>query len=97
MIPLIRNMVPFQDGEVSEQDEQGLDDPAANARAIKAMSYMLGADLTGICEIPSYAWYSHRNDGTSITPYHKYAVVCQLIAEISDDGSVWIFAVYKKV
>ncbi len=35
----------------------------------------MGADLTGICEIPRYAWYSHKEDGSEITPYHRYAVV----------------------
>lgn len=94
MIPLIRNMVPLQDGEVREEREQGLDDPVANARAIKALSYMLGADLTGICEIPSYAWYSHRDDGTSITPYHKYAVVMLIDQEFETmegaSGDDWI-------
>ena len=31
--------------------------------------------MTGICEIPDYAWYSHRKDGTEIKPYNKYAIV----------------------
>ena len=49
-------------------------DPEANARAIKSLSYALGADLTGICEMPRYAWFSHKEDGTEIKPYHRYAV-----------------------
>jgi reductive dehalogenase len=52
-----------------------LDDRAANTRAIKSLSYYLGADLSGICEIPNYAWYSHRADGSEVVPNHKYAVV----------------------
>ena len=72
---LIRSMVPFQDGEIAEVDQARMTEPAANARAIKSLSYFLGADLTGICEIPDYAWYSHKEDGTPIPTYHKYAVV----------------------
>jgi ferredoxin len=74
-LAVIRAMVPFQDGDVAEVDPARYGDPEANARAIKALSYFLGSDLTGICEIPRYAWYSHKEDGTPIEPYHKYAVV----------------------
>ncbi|OIQ95723.1 3-chloro-4-hydroxyphenylacetate reductive dehalogenase precursor [mine drainage metagenome] len=75
LLQSIRALVPFQDGAVSATAASGFDDPAANARALKSLSYFLGADLTGICEIPPYAWYSHREDGTAIEPYHRYAVV----------------------
>jgi len=64
-----------QDGEALAVDTAPYGDPAANARAIKSLSYFLGADLTGICEVPDYAWYSHRGDGSEIEPRHKYAVV----------------------
>ena len=50
-------------------------DPAANAKAVKALSYFLGSDLTGICEVPRYAWHSHKEDGRPIEMYHRYAVV----------------------
>src|SRR5216684_1788275 len=50
-------------------------EPAANALAIKSLSYVLVSDLTGICEIPRYAWFSHREDGSPLEPYHRYAVV----------------------
>ena len=43
--------------------------------AIKSLSYALGSDLTGICEIPRYAWFSHKEDGSEIKPYHRNAVV----------------------
>jgi ferredoxin len=69
---------PLQDKEPQDVDTSDLQDPAANARAIKSLSYFLGADITGICEIPSYAWYSHRGDGSEIEPYHKYAVIMQI-------------------
>ena len=74
MVSLIVSMVPEQDGEVS-QEKPGLDDPVANAKAIKSLSYFLGAEITGICEVPEYAWYSHRKNGTEIVPYNKYAIV----------------------
>ena len=68
-------MVPHQDGETRVRNTSGYEDPAANARAVKALSYALGSDLTGICEIPNYAWFSHKEDGEEIQPYHRYAVV----------------------
>jgi len=68
-------VVPFQDGEVADVDRSRYRDPVSNAKAIKSLSYFLGADLTGICEIPDYAWYSHQEDGTPIPTYHRYAVV----------------------
>ena len=74
LLGVIRSLVPHQGGETAA-DTDGPDDPEANARAIKALSYHLGSDLTGICEIPRYAWYSHKEDGRPIEPYHKYAVV----------------------
>ncbi|MBO88068.1 MAG: Fe-S protein [Rickettsiales bacterium] len=72
---LINALVPHQDGPVANIDTSELQDPEANARALKSLSYALGADLTGICEIPKYAWYSHQSDGTPIPKKHKYAVV----------------------
>ena len=72
---VIRAMVPFQDGPVARADTALYPDPAANARAIKSLSYFLGAHMTGICELPDYVWYSHKEDGAPIEPYHKYAVV----------------------
>lgn len=76
MVTSIRAMVPYQDGRVDTgADTTKHSDPAANAKAIKALSYFLGSDLTGICEVPRYAWYSHKDDGTPIEMYHRYAVV----------------------
>ena len=75
LLNLIRSMVPHQDGETGEQSTSRHNDAAANARAVKALSYALGSDLTGICEIPNYAWFSHKEDGAEIAPYHRYAVV----------------------
>jgi ferredoxin len=75
LLQLIRSMVKFQDGDVTPADMGADNDPSANARAIKSLSYFLGSDLTGICEIPRYAWFSHKEDGSPIEPYHRYAVV----------------------
>ena len=72
---LINALVPYQDGPVAKVDTSTMQNPEANARALKSLSYALGADLTGICEIPDYAWYSHQSDGTPIPKKHKYAVV----------------------
>ncbi|MEM8924625.1 MAG: reductive dehalogenase domain-containing protein [Actinomycetota bacterium] len=70
-------MVPHQDGATTET-AAGSDDPQANADALKALAYHLGGDMVGVCEVPTYAWYSHRGDGTPIEPYHRYAVVILL-------------------
>ena len=74
MTPVLGGMVPLQYGEAAPTVAPGSDDPVANARALKAALYYLGADLVGICEIPDYAWYSHDADGSEIVPYHKYAI-----------------------
>ncbi|MFN3349365.1 Fe-S protein [Pseudorhodoplanes sp.] len=73
MVQVIRALVPFQNGEVANTATPH-PDHAANARAIKSLSYALGADLTGICETPRYAWFSHREDGSELQPYHRYSV-----------------------
>ncbi|MEQ1354389.1 MAG: reductive dehalogenase domain-containing protein [Candidatus Acidiferrum sp.] len=75
LLQLIRSLVKFQGGEVNPVDTGRLGDPLANTLAIKSLSYFLGSDLTGICEIPRYAWFSHKEDGAPLEPYHRYAVV----------------------
>ncbi|MDP2410086.1 MAG: reductive dehalogenase domain-containing protein [Pseudolabrys sp.] len=76
LLQLIRALVPFQGGDVSPQtDRARYRNARENARAIKSLSYALGSDLTGICDIPRYAWFSHKEDGTEIKPYHRSAVV----------------------
>ncbi len=91
----VRGMVPMQDGQVNEQaDTSQFSDPAENTKALKALSYFLGADLTGICEIPRYAWYSHKEDGTPIEMRHRYAVVMLIDQEFDTmegaSGDDWI-------
>jgi len=76
LLQIIRALVPFQRGETAAMvDPAAYRDRAANGRAIKSLSYALGADLTGICDIPRYAWFSHKEDGSEIKPYHRTAVV----------------------
>jgi ferredoxin len=96
MLNVIRRLVPHQDGPVATPAPNAYSDAAANARAIKSLSYFLGSDLTGICEIPRYAWYSHKEDGQPIEMYHRYAVV-MLIDQGFDtmegaSGDDWISA-----
>jgi len=75
LLDIIRSMVPHQDGDVATQNSFDFSNAEANTKAIKSLSYFMGSDLTGICEIPDYAWFSHKEDGSEIEPYHKYAVV----------------------
>jgi ferredoxin len=94
MMAPMRAMVPLQGGETADADTSGHGDPVANARALKSLSYFLGSDLTGICEIPRYAWYSHDGEGAPIEPYHKYAVVMLIDQEYDTmegaSGDDWI-------
>lgn len=75
MVRQIGAMVPHQDGPVAAEPHASCSDPEENSRALKSLSYVLGAELTGICEIPEYAWYSHVDNGKPVECHHKYAVV----------------------
>ena len=75
MMPPLRCLASHQDGPVADVPVSAFADAQANSKAIKSLSYHLGVDLTGVCEIPRYAWCSHRANGDAIRPYHKYAVV----------------------
>ena len=90
----IGSLVALQDGEVADADTSAHADAAANTRALKSLSYALGADITGICEVPHHAWYSHKNDGTPIEPYQRYAVVMLIDQEFETmegaSGDDWI-------
>ena len=57
MLKQIGAMVPHQDGPVADSPAISCGDPEENTRALKSLSYFLGAELTGICEVPNYAWY----------------------------------------
>ena len=75
MVKQIGAMVPHQDGPVAETPHASCSNAEENTRALKSLSYVLGAELTGICEIPDYAWYSHVDAGRPVDCHHKYAVV----------------------
>ena len=75
MVKQIGAMVPHQDGPVTDTPHASCSDAEENTRALKSLSYVLGAELTGVCEIPDYAWYSHVDDGKPVECHHKYAVV----------------------
>ena len=79
MMGPLRALVPHQDNAPDEVDASApgreLHDARANSNNIRALAYHLGVDLVGICEVPRYAWYSHRPDGTPTEPYHRFAVV----------------------
>ena len=95
MMASMRGMVAVQSGDVNpDADPEKYEDPAANARALKSLSYLLGADMTGICEIPRYAWYSHGADGNPIETNHKYAVVMLIDQEFDTmeggTGDDWV-------
>ena len=66
---------PLQDGQPAPEIAPDSANPAANSKALKALSHHMGSSITGICEIPDYCWYSHDKRGQPIEPYHKYALV----------------------
>ena len=71
-------MVPHQDGDVAPEIDPDATDPDGNADALKALAYHLGGDMAGVCRVPTYAWYSHRGDGSVVEPYHRNALVILL-------------------
>lgn len=64
----------LQRGPAAEHRAPGYDDPVRNADMMKAAMHFLGADLCGISEAPDWVWYSHRQDGSELTPTHPNAV-----------------------
>lgn len=72
---MLAKLAQLHRGDHTPRTAPGTDDPDANADAVKALGHLLGADLVGVCEVPEYAWYSHRPDGTPIEPAHRNAIV----------------------
>ena len=70
--PLLGAMILLQDGDVTVTPEAT--DPARNAANLKAASYFLGADASGVSECPEWVWYSHDATGTPVTPPHDHAL-----------------------
>jgi ferredoxin len=57
------------------------DDPSVLARHIKSLAYFAGADVVGICKLPSWAVYSCDSHGNPIELSHRNAVCI-----VSDQG-----------
>lgn len=74
MMPLIKAMVPHQDGPVAAVSGAARA-PDDNRRWLRVLAHALGSDMVGMATVPDYAWFSHHADGAPITPYHRYAVV----------------------
>ena len=63
------------DGIVAANKAPLPDDPELMSRHVKETVYFLRADLVGICELPTYAVYSHSMEtGEPIELNHKYAI-----------------------
>ena len=76
MAPLIQQMVPLQGTREKFPPVAVVQDRQANANAVKALGYFLGADFVGICRAEPWMYYSHDDvSGEAIPPYHEYAVV----------------------
>ncbi len=49
-------------------------DPVRNGQNLRAASYWLGIDATGLSRCPDWTWYSHDARGEAIDPPHDQAV-----------------------
>lgn len=84
------------DGEVAPDIGPLPDDPFLTAAHIKELAYFLRADMVGICELPSYAVYSHSawRGGYEIDLDHKYAIAILIDqdtrTEAAFSGRDWI-------
>ena len=84
------------DGAIAQQKAPLPDDPDWMAAHIKATAYFLRADMVGICELPSYAVYSHSNweDGKKVELSHKYAIAILIDQDVltsqAFNGYDWI-------
>lgn len=66
--------VLLQDGDPTPSRTDGTADALRNAENIKAMSYFLGVDATGVSRCPEWSWYSHDATGEPIIPPHDQAI-----------------------
>ena len=66
--------VLLQDGQPNPTQTNETANALRNAENIKAMSYFLGVDATGISRCPEWTWYSHDATGEPITPPHDQAI-----------------------
>jgi len=69
-------MVPMQGSREPGKGNEAWAEGAANAQALKALGYYMGADLVGICRAEPWMYYSHDDErGEPIAAYHPHAVV----------------------
>ena len=77
---MMKNMIPLVDGMAAAQKAPLPADPDLLTQHIKETAYFLRADLVGVCELPSYAVYTHKfhltkpDEDTPIELTHKYAI-----------------------
>jgi reductive dehalogenase len=75
LIQMTLHLKPIVDGLVAAQKGPIPEDPAVLTRHIKELAYFLRSDAVGICELPTYAVYSHRfPNGEPVELNHKYAI-----------------------
>ncbi|MCP4898531.1 MAG: hypothetical protein GY906_16275, partial [bacterium] len=75
LLSMSKALSPIVDGIAGKSKAPLPDDPTLVARHIKETAYFLRADMVGICELPSYAVFSHsRWNGKPIELNHKYAI-----------------------
>ncbi|MDW7740581.1 MAG: reductive dehalogenase domain-containing protein [Bacillota bacterium] len=70
-------------------------DPKVLSRHFKSLGYFLGADLMGVCRIPSYAMYLDDEFGNPLNVSFEYAIVFvlrkHLGTTLASSGFDWIF------
>jgi 3-chloro-4-hydroxyphenylacetate reductive dehalogenase len=77
---MMKHMIPLVDGVAASGKAPLPQDPGTLTRHIKETAYFLRADMVGVCELPTYAVYTHKLDLTRpdgdepIDLAHKYAV-----------------------
>ncbi|MFC1904885.1 reductive dehalogenase [Chloroflexota bacterium] len=70
-----RHMGAIKRNEIAAVKAPIKSDPLVLSRHIKRLGYFLKADITGICELPKTAVYSHDRNGNTINLNYKYAIV----------------------
>ena len=88
------HLIPTVDGPVASDKAPIPEDPAVLTRHIKELAYFLRSDLVGICQLPTYAVYSHDKDGNEVNLKHKYAITILIDQDIKtyngSTGHGWI-------
>jgi reductive dehalogenase len=75
LLDMSKRLSRIVDGPVRSTKAPLPDDPKLLSRHIKEAAYFLRADMVGICELPSYAVFTHsRWDEEPIELDHKYAI-----------------------